>query len=172
MKLKKVFLAAVLPTLAVSLLTSCNVVQPVSTSKTPSFVPAEDEDEEIVYEIGDTVKEWTHSVDFDKVPLAVPSSNAGTGNGEIVNDFGQNDKCSLKYTVKVGNNNQGYISSDALDKPYFTDDDAKNGDIISLYYYVPANSNVASLQLQIVPVSGNNALSGDVIEINEEKEES
>ena len=171
MKLKKVFLAAILPTLAVSLLSSCNSVQPVNTSKTPSFVPAEDEDEEIVYEIGDTVKEWTHSVDFDKVPLAVPSSNAGTGNGEIVNDFGQNDKCSLKYTVKVGNNNQGYISSDALDKPYFTDDDAKNGDIISLYYYVPANSNVSSLQLQVVPISGNNTISGDAIEIDESKED-
>ena len=171
MKLKKVFLAAILPTLAVSLLSSCNVVQPVNTSKTPSFVPAEDEDEEIVYEIGDTVKEWTHSVDFDKVPLAVPSSNAGTGNGEIVNDFGQSDKCSLKYTVKVGNNNQGYISSDALDKPYFTDDDAKNGDIISLYYYVPANSNVSSLQLQVVPISGNNAISGDAIEIDASKED-
>ena len=171
MKLKKVFLAAILPTLAVSLLSSCNVVQPVNTSKTPSFVPAEDEDEEIVYEIGDTVKEWTHSVDFDKVPLAVPSSNSGTGNGEIVNDFGQNDKCSLKYTVKVGNNNQGYISSDALDKPYFTDDDAKNGDIISLYYYVPANSNVSSLQLQVVPISGNNAISGDAIEIDASKED-
>ena len=171
MKLKRVFLAAILPTLAVSLLSSCNSVQPVNTSKTPSFVPAEDEDEEIVYEIGDTVKEWTHSVDFDKVPLAVPSSNAGTGNGEIVNDFGQNDKCSLKYTVKVGNNNQGYISSDALDKPYFTDDDAKNGDIISLYYYVPANSNVSSLQLQVVPISGNNAISGDAIEIDESKED-
>ena len=172
MKLKKVFLAAILPTLAVSLLTGCNVQPEADTSKPQSFVPAEDdEEEERHFEIGDTVKEWTHSIDFDKVPLTVPSSNAGTGSGEIVNDFGQNDKCSLKYTVKVGNNNQGYISSDALEKPYFTDDDAKNGDIISLYYYVPANSNVASLQLQVVPISGNNAISADAIEIDDSKED-
>ena len=168
MKLNKFFLAAVLSTLAVSLLSSCNNAEPKPSND--QFVPWEEE-EEIVYEIGDTVKEWTHRLDYSKVPLIVPSSNAGTGNGEIVEDFGQNDKHSLKYTVKVGNNNQGYISSDALEKPYFTDYDAKNGDIISLYYYVPSNSNVASLQLQVVPISGNNAIVGDVIEINEDNEE-
>lgn len=171
MKLNKLFFTALLSTLAVSFLTGCIQKGP-DASKPRSFVPAEDEEEEEKqYEIGDTVKEWTHSSDFSKTPLAVPSSNAGSGAGEIVNDFGQNDKCSLKYTVKVGNNNQGYISSDALEEPYFTDNDAKNGDIISVYCYVPSDSNLASLQLEVVPISGNNAISGDVIEINEEKEE-
>ena len=171
MKLNKLFFTALLSTLAVSFLTGCVQKQPES-SKPQSFVPAEDEEEEeIHYEIGDTVKEWTHSSDFNKAPLAVPSSNAGSGAGEIINDFGQNDKCSLKYTVKVGNNNQGYISSDALEEPYFTDNDAKNGDIISVYYYVPSDSNLASLQLEVVPISGNNAISGDAVEINESKEE-
>ena len=169
------FLAAVLPTLAVSLLSSCNtnVQSNSSTSKAQSFVPAEDDDdEERVFEIGDTVKEWTHISDFEKAPLDIPSSaNAGTGTATIVNDFGYNDQSSLKYEVKVGNNQQGYISSDALEEPYFTDFDVKNGDIISLYYYVPKESNVASLQLQVVPVSGNNAISSDVITISEETEE-
>ena len=167
MKLNKLFLTAVFSTLAASLLMGCNIQPQKTTSKQPSFVPAEDEEEEIVYEVGDTVKEWTSSSDFNKAPLAVPSSNAGSGTGAIVNDFGQNDKCSLKYVVKTGGNNQGYLSSDALEELYFTDLDAKNGDIISLCYYVPSNSNVASLQLQVYPISGNNAFSGELVTIEE-----
>ena len=169
MKLNKIFLAAVLPTLAVSLLTGCS--KPAApSSKQSSFVPAEDdEEEEIIYEIGDTVREWTSISDYEEIPLGIATSaNNGTGKGEIVNDFGHNDSYSLKYEVKVGNNQQGYISSDALEKPYFNDNHAKNGDIISLCYYVPANSNVASLQLQVVPSSGNNAISGDLITITDD----
>ena len=170
MKSNKIFLAAVLPTLAVSLLTGCNNNAAKHSSKQTSFVPADDdEEEEIVYEIGDTVREWTTLSDYEEIPLGVASSaNNGTGKGEIVSDFGHNDSYSLKYEVKVGNNQQGYISSDALEKPYFNDNHAKNGDIISLCYYVPANSNVASLQLQVVPSSGNNAISGDVITITDD----
>ena len=170
MKSKKLFLAIVLPTLAVSLLSGCNSNnQSQSASRPQSFVSYDDEEEEIVYEIGDTVREWTTVDDFEEIPLGIPSStNNGTGKGGIVNDFGHNDSYSLKYEVKVGSNQQGYISSDALEKPYFNDSHAKNGDIISLCYYVPANSNVASLQLQVVPSSGNNAISGDLITITED----
>ena len=169
MKLNKIFLAAVLPTLAVSLLTGCSK-SAAPSSKQSSFVPAEDdEEEEIIYEIGDTVREWTSISDYEEIPLGIATSaNNGTGKGEIVNDFGHNDSYSLKYEVKVGNNQQGYISSDALEKPYFNDNHAKNGDIISLCYYVPANSNVASLQLQVVPSSGNNAISSDLIAITDD----
>ena len=46
MKLKKVFLAAILPTLAVSLLAGCSVQPQPVTSKPQSFVPAEDDEEE------------------------------------------------------------------------------------------------------------------------------
>ena len=169
MKLNKIFLTAVLPTLAVSLLTGCSK-SAAPSSKQNSFVPAEDEEEEeIIYEIGDTVREWASISDYEEIPLGIATSaNNGTGKGEIVNDFGHNDSYSLKYKVKVGNNQQGYISSDALEKPYFNDNHAKNGDIISLCYYVPANSNVASLQLQVVPSSGNNAISGDLITITDD----
>ena len=174
MKSNKLFLTAVLSTLAVSLLVGCN--KQTSESETPkqsSPIPLSystvDEDKPL--EIGDTVKEWGHVADFEKAPLAIPSSAAGSGNGEIVSNFGNGDSYSLKYVVKVGNNQQGYISSDALDEPYFTEDDAKNGDIISLYLYVPENGNVASLQLQVVPISGNNAISGEVIEITDENQE-
>lgn len=173
MKSNKVFLTAVLSSLAVSLLVGCNNKQSSSTpaaadSSTPIPLTY---DEPRPLEIGDIVKEWGHIADYEKVPLAIPNSTAGSGEGTIMEDFGNGDKYSLKYVVKVGNNQRGYISSDALDEPYFTEDDAKNGDIISLYLYAPANSNVASLQLQVMPSSGNNAILGDEITITEENEE-
>lgn len=171
MKSNKLFLTALLSTIAVSLLVGCNnkpSQAPASKSSIP--IPLTYEEPQPL-EIGDTVKEWTHVNDSNEVPLIIPSSSAGSGEGQIMNDFGNNDSYSLKYVVKVGNNHQGYISSDALENPYFTEDDAKNGDIISLYLYVPANSNVASLQLQVMPSSGNNGISGDLIEITDENQE-
>ena len=177
MKSNKLFLTAVLSTLAVSLLAGCNSQNkgeptPSSNKSTPipnTYNYEEEEDEPL--EIGDTVKEWTHIADYEKVPLAIPNSSAGSGDGTITKDFGHEDNCALKYVVKIGNNQQGYISSDAFDEPYFTEDDAKNGDIISLLFYVPTDSNVQSLQLSVVPSSGNNAITGDLVEINENNEE-
>ena len=173
MKSKKLFLPAILSTLAVSLLSSCNKTTSSTSTITPgtsSSYQYSEEEEEKPLEIGDTVREWTSIYDYNKVPL--DASNNGSGNGEIVSDFGRNDDYSLKYTVKSSNNQTGYLSSDALEEPFFIDEDAKNGDIISLYYYVPSNSNLASLQLQVIPTSGsNNAISGNVIEISEENEE-
>ena len=180
MKLNKLFLAAILPTLAVSLLSGCGKKESISVTPTSkdSSIPIpltyssseEEEEEDVPLEIGDTVKEWTTIEDFEKVPLDLPNTaSAGTGTSEIVDDFGSTDSYSLRYELMVGNNEQGYISSDALEEPYFLESDAKNGDIISLWYYVPAESNVASLQLSVVPISGNNAINSDVATITDEK---
>ena len=171
MKHKKVFLYAVLPALAVSFLSGCNNQnsEPVKSS-TPLI--SSEEEEERPLEIGDTVKEWTDDEEYNKVPLGIPSSNNnGTGTATIEKEMGCDDYMSLKYELMVGNNNEGYLSTDAVNDPFFTDDDAKNGDIISLYYYVPAQSNVASLQLQVMPISNNNALNGELIEITNDKED-
>ena len=123
--------------------------------------------------IGDTVKEWTCRIDSEELPIDVPSSaNNGTGEGQIIDNFGRNDDCSLQFNVKVGNNNKGYLGSDALKNPFFLENDAKNGDIISFYYYVEANRNVESLQLQVLPSSMNgNGILGDVINIDETKQD-
>ena len=180
MKLNKLFLAAILPTLAVSLLSGCDKKESSSVTPTSkdSSIPIpltyssseEEEEEDVPLEIGDTVKEWTTIDDFENVPLDLPNTaSAGTGTSEIVDDFGSTDSYSLRYELMVGNNEQGYISSDALEEPYFLESDAKNGDIISLWYYVPAESNVASLQLSVVPISGNNAINSDVATITDEK---
>ena len=170
MKHNKLFLFAVLPTLAVSFISGCN-----SNNNKKSSTPAPiSEEEEKPLEVGDTVREWSDDDTYDELPLNLPASaNDGTGEGKIVRDLGSDDNISLKYDVKVGNNNQGYITSETAKKPYFLYDDAKNGDIISFYYYVPANSNLATLQLQVMPGASNNPtpINGEVITINADKEE-
>ena len=113
-------MTAVLSTLAVSLLVGCNNTKSSdnpTTSERSIPIPLTYEEDEEPLEIGDTVKEWTHIIDYSKAPLDIPSSAAGTGNSQIVNDFGHLDLCSLKYVAKIGNNQQGYLSSDALEEP-------------------------------------------------------
>ena len=172
MKHKKVFLFAVLSTLTASLLIGCNNNQSssvISKSETPT---TSEEEEERPLEIGDTVKIWFNDDKYEDAPLNLASSNNnGTGKVSIDHEFGFEDYCSIKCEVKVGNNQEGYISSSEVKNPYFTEDDAKNGDIISLYYYVPANSNVATLQLQVMPVSNNNPINGDVITFDGDNED-
>lgn len=161
MKAKKGIFLAVLSLLSISSLVACG------TGGGNSF----DDDPDKPLEIGDTVKEWRSDKDFDGIPLEVSKNNNASGEAAVVKDFGNDDKVSLLYTVKAGSTGDGYIGSDVLENPYFTEDDAKNGDIISLYVYVPADSNVASLQLQALPISRNNPLKGDLINIDSEKED-
>ena len=173
MKQNKCFLTTILFSLAASLLTGCNntsSVYSISSIKPSTTSYYEEEEEEEPLEVGDTVKEWTNLENFNNAPLDLPkSASDGTGTATIQSDFGRCDNYSIKYEAKTGSNQQGYISSDALEEPYFVEEDAKNGDIISLYYYVPADGNVASLQLQVFPYSSNTAITGDLIEINDEK---
>ncbi len=155
MKKYKSFLYVLLPVLAMSLLPGCN--------NNKNYEP----EEEIPLEVGDTVKEWRSDKDFKDVPLGIPSDNTAlAGKGVIVKDFGNDDSCSLQFDLKASNS-EGYISSDAIEEPYFTEDDAKNGDIISLYVYLPADHNISSLQLELHSSaygSGWNGTSEDVIE--------
>ena len=162
MKKYKAFLFTALPVLAISLLAGCN--------NNNNNQPEEEEPQPL--EIGDTVKEWCSTDDFDGLPIGLNKDNSnGSGSGVIANDLGHGDECSLKFQVKNGNNNQGYIGSDVVDKPYFLEEDAKNGDTISLYIYVPKNSNLSSIQLQAKPYSGNNPLTAKAITISDSNEE-
>lgn len=148
MKINKLVLFAALTTLSLPFLSGCN--------KTP------EESEEKPLEIGDTVKEWKSRKDFEEAPL-LPTKSSDVG--EIVEDFGNEDKCSLKYEI---NTSSTYIGSDVLEEPYFVEEDLKNGDIISLWFYAPSDSNLASLQLQIYPASMNNPVKGQTVTITEE----
>ena len=151
MNYKKRLLCAVIPFLTASFLLGCNKnKEPESSEPKP-------------LEIGDTVKEWKSTKDFDGVPLDNASKNSLSN---IVDDFGNEDNCSLRYDVLYASKT-AYIGSDVLVTPYFTEDDAKNGDIISLYTYVPNDSNVASLQLEVLPISMNNGLKSDLLTVNE-----
>jgi len=157
MKNKKLFLLALLPALMASLLSGCNGQK--SSYKS-------DDEEEKPLEIGDTVKEWTSSEDLDVPPM----DNNGEDKGEICEDNGSDDECSIYFNISAGNGEEGYIGSDVLENPYFLEDDAKNGDIISLYFYAPEGSNLSSLQLELFPISMNEPISGELVKISEENE--
>lgn len=151
---KKHLLYSVVSLLAVSFLVACN------SNKTTSEEPKP-------IEIGDTVKEWTSSKNLDSLPLGLADKNS---KGEIVKDFGNLDNSSLKYEVKKSESM--VVGSDLLEEPYFLEDDAKNGDIISLYVYVPSEGNISSLQLEVFPSSMNNSIKSDLLEIDSSLEES
>ena len=164
--MNKSFLLAVLSLLTVSSLVAC--------SKGKSNQSNDDDEEDIVYEIGDTVKEWKSDKDWGKIPLDVPEG--GTGTREINKSLGHEDKVSLHYSVK---SSQGYITSELKGDKYFSDLDVKDGDIISLYVYVPSNSNLASLKLEAYSVeygggwnsSGSSDVAeSEVLQVSSEKE--
>ena len=152
---KKHLLYSVVSLLTVSFLAACN-----SNKNTTSEEPKP-------LEIGDTVKEWRTNYDLDSLPLGLADTNS---KGEIVKDFGNYDNSSLKYEVKKSSNM--YLGSDLLEEPYFVEDDAKNGDIISLYVYVPSDGNISSLQLEVFPSSMNNSIKSDLLEIDSSLEQS
>ena len=156
MKNKKSFLYAILSMITISSLVAC------SSGK------KEEEWEEPVYEVGDTVKEWTSNKDFNELPMGIPEGVEGTVG--INNELGNNDNSSLFFDVKGDNAGSGYIASDVLEKPFFTDDDVKNGDIISLFVYAPGESNVDTLLLEAIANDGSSFTASE-IKITSEKEE-
>ena len=150
MDYKKRLLCAVIPFLTASLLLGCNKSkQPESSEPKP-------------LEIGDTVKEWKSSKDYEEAPLGTANKNSQS---EIVNDFGNSDKSSIRYEVMY-ETKKAYIGSDLLETPYFTEDDAKNGDIISLYVYVPDyESNIVTLQLEVFPISMEKSIKSEMLNL-------
>lgn len=162
MKDKKCFLFVVSSLLMTATLVACGNTGPISSSSIPPRP----------LEIGDIVKEWTYRGDLDSLPMDVAKSAAlGGGSGEIVTGFGRQDKTSLLFNVTVGSNQEGYIGTDLISPPFFLEEDAKNGDILSLYFYVPADSNVYSLQLVAYPSSMNNPIKGDAVSITDDNVE-
>ena len=170
MKFSKFFLLATLSGLATSLLIGCN-----SNNKRPQYsYPDEDEWEEPVYEVGDTVKEWCSNEDYEISPLNLAEGASGTV--KLSSDIGNGDTSSIECNIS-----SEYISSEVLDEPYFTDNDAKNGDIISLYFYLPSGHNVKSLQLEALSSSNfvvsqwggssGESFKGDTINVTQDKEE-
>ena len=129
-----------MPLFAIATLGGCNTTPRKST-------PASQEPEESKpLEVGDTVRMWTSPDDSEKAPLGLAE---GAGSVSLGDD-GYDDYFSLSFTLKQ----EGYIGTDLVEKPYFKDEDAKNGDIISLYYYLPEGSNIKTIQLEAVPWNG------------------
>ena len=168
MKINKSFLMTALSLLAISTLVGCG-----GKSNNASSSQSQEEEEKPL-EIGDTVKEWVSSEDSDTLPLDVPEG--GTGTRKITDSFGHNDQQSLYYSVK---SNSGYLTTE-VNEPYFSEFDAKNGDIISLYVYIPSSSNLSSLELELNTIttgggfgsSGTyDTFKGTKLEVSDEKQE-
>ena len=139
MKYNKSFLLGALSIMTVTSLVACAKSQDSMNDWTY--------DPEAVYEIGDTVKEWKSEKDLKTSPLQLPDEEDGVS---LKNDFGHEDKSSLYFKTK---NDKGYITSNlGKGNSFFTDLDVKNGDNISLYVYVPGDSNLASLELELLSI--------------------
>ena len=122
MKNKKSFSTALLTFLSLALLTGCGGNNE-ETSEEPKPL-----------EVGDTVKEWTSSRDLEEAPLAIVKNNqSGSGYGDLVDNFGNEDDDSIYYELNEGARDS-FIGSDGLATPYFAEDDAKNGDVLSLFF--------------------------------------
>ena len=164
MKIKKSFLVPVLSLLAISALAGCN-----SNKQNNNGGSEEPEEEEQItfdpQEIGDTVKEWKDRRYYDELPIDIADETLGSG--DIYDELGMDDDCSLRFDVKEGS----YLGSDVLETPFFTDDDAKNGDVISLYFYAPSDSNLKSIELEVLPYSMNNGFKSKLVEINDDNTE-
>lgn len=162
MRNKKCFFLTALSLLSLSALAGCGGRTP-SESK-PIIEEPESSEPAGPLEIGDTVKKWSSRDDFETTPIGVQS---GKGRAEIVEDNGNEDDSSIQVEVT----GTGYVGTDIPVNQYFNEDDGKNGDIISLYYFVPQGSNIDTLQLQVVGSSMNNPISGELITIDESKED-
>lgn len=157
MKFNKSILLTVLCASFISLTVACNNNNNQSQESKP-------------LEVGDIVKEWKSIKDYEEAPLQMsPSTSSAREEHEIVSDFGHEDKSSIKYDASASKT--AILRSDSISEPFFSEDDAKNGDIVSLYFYLPSDSNVSSLQLQIFPSVNKTSIKGKELSVNEENTE-
>ena len=158
MKRKTPFLMATMPLFAIATLASCNNTPRKSTPM------SEEPEESKPLEVGDTVRMWTSPEDYENAPLGLAE---GGGTVTISEDDGYDDYYSLSCTLTKG----GYIGSDLIEEPYFKDEDAKNGDIISLYYFLPADNNIKTIQLEAVPWNSRaSSVAGETVTVTSDKE--
>ena len=148
MKHNKSFLLAALSLLSISSLAACSA----GSNEDEPF-------EEPVYQVGDTVIQWTSEKDSKVVPLGIPEGV--NGKAEIDKNFGNEDSQSLYFEVKGS-----YVATNEMEKPYINHEHAKNGDVISMYLYVPSDSNIDTLQMELLH-GNNNAIAADSIKISE-----
>ena len=153
MKTKKLLYAAI-PALTISLLVGCNK---------PKEVIPDSREREPATEIGDIINAWTDKLDSKELPLGLSSAYS---QGQIIEGFGNEDNQSLYFEVQhLAKKN--YLGSDLVSNIYFKDDDAGNGDIVSLCVYVPSDANIASLQLEVFTSGMSTSFKSDVLNIDE-----
>ena len=150
---------ATMPLFALATLAGCNTTPRKSTNQ------SQEPEESKPLEVGDTDRMWRTPKDFEKAPLG---AQEGSGSVTILED----EVMDYTYCLSCSLTKDGYIGSDLIKEPYFKDEDAKNGDIISLYCYIPANSNIKTIQLEAVPWNGRAAtVKGEAITITSDEED-
>ena len=165
MESKKLFKAFVLPVFYFALLAGCGEPTKSNSPVITDDSSSEEEEEEREPEIGDVVKGWTCADDLDSTPLEAPKTTLATV--FLADDFGYEDDESICYDYLDAPNGKGYLGSEQIEEPYFAEGDAKNGDIISLYLYVPEYANLASVQLEAYNASMRDSVKGDSVVIEE-----
>ncbi len=158
MKRKTPFLMASSSCLALSLLTGCLYgIEPGDP------IPGEPKVSKPL-EVGDTLKKWTSPDDSYNAPLGIKD---GGGSVNVYSSGGYDDN----YAISCDLNGDGYIASNLIEEPYFKDEDAKNGDILSLFYYLPASSNIKSIQLEAIPWNSRaSSVLGEKVDLSSEDE--
>ena len=144
MKRNRVFLMSFLPLFSASLLIGCSNNKPVSQqSNEPPRDPVQ-EGSRII--IGDTVKIWKDERYCNGSPIGFPGVGGET---VVIQGFGVDDYYSIQVNANGTSSNKGFVSS-ATENPYFTENDVDNGDIVSLYVFANENSNLSSLELELL----------------------
>lgn len=166
MKNNKLFLLSLLPFLAGSLMTGCTSNNNDSKSSEPEQRHPVLEGQRIL--IGDTVKLWKDERYSEELPFGCP---LGVGEASLETGLGIDDTYSIRFDINGNATKGGYVSNEAVEKPYFTEFDVDNGDIVSIWAYVPEDGNIQSLQL-VLDTQGDDTVEGNKIEINDDNKAS
>ena len=166
MNYKKLVLLSTLPFLSAPLLLGC------STNKPSESKPLPEEEEEVLDPhreifVGDIVKEWTSKRNFKTVPFNGPLEDTNIfTEGTIVDTMGSDDSTSLMFEVEGDRDLKGYITNVSAERKLFVDNDVCNGDIVSLYAYIPDDGNLEYLQLELT-INGGGSIKSDLLEFND-----
>ena len=167
MKFKKIILSLI-PLMSTSLLIGC-----ANNNNNNSQSQIIDEGEEwyrdptIPLEVGDVAKEWKTSKSCEGLPMGIfEDSNLVAGDVQYERGNGVDDSSCLLVNIQTNSKLSGYLSSKAVEKPFFKDSDVTNGDIVSLYVYVTSDSNIDSLQLELTEVNSENSFKSNELQMD------
>lgn len=144
MKRSKIILISLLPLFSAPLLLGCgNTTNKSQANSEPVRDPVWEGSRLI---IGDTVKIWKDERYCEGSPLGFSENE---GQALVIQGFGVDDIYSIQLNANGSASKKGFVSNILAEKPYFTEHDVDNGDIVSLYAFASESSNLSSLELEL-----------------------